>query len=71
VRLSGAITQEAVAQAISEAGPSDPQVRESAGDVLFGVSAPEGGCVFGAVTAEAVQIEVGGYIMDGGCLPAQ
>ena len=29
-----------------------------------------GGCLFGAVTPEGVQVEVGGFIMDGGCLPA-
>ncbi|WP_422213499.1 hypothetical protein [Microbacterium sp.] len=71
LRSSGTFSEQTVAQVISDAGLPHPQVREDDGDVLFGVAGPEGGCLFGAVTPEAVSIELGGYIMDGGCLPAQ
>jgi hypothetical protein len=71
LRVSGIITADAVEQAMADAGLAEPQLRDAAGDVLFGVAGPEGGCVFGALTAEAVTVEVGGNIMDGGCLPAQ
>ncbi|GAB3633301.1 hypothetical protein GCM10027421_26540 [Microbacterium shaanxiense] len=71
LRASGGVSVDAVTQAIAAAGLELPQVREDHGDVLFGVDGPEGGCVFGVVTAAAVSVEVGGYIMDGGCLPAQ
>lgn len=71
VRTSGTITADVVTQIIEDAGLPQPQFREEGGTVLFGVAAPDGGCVFGAVTPEAVTVEVGGYIADGGCLPAQ
>lgn len=71
LRASGTFTEETVTQAITDAGLEHPQIREAYGDVLFGVAGPEGGCLFGAVTPEAVSVELGGYIMDGGCLPAQ
>ena len=71
IRVSGTISIETVEQVITDAGLPQPQLRSGAGDVLFGVAGPEGGCVFGAVTPEEVTIEVGGNIMDGGCLPAQ
>ena len=71
LRSSGAFSEQTVTRALAEAGLPHPQVREDYGDVLFGVAGPEGGCLFGAVTAEAVSVEIGGYIMDGGCLPAQ
>lgn len=67
----GAITERAVAEALSGAGVEGvPQTRAAAGDVLFG-TAVGGGCLFGAVTPEAVSVEVGGFILDGGCLPAR
>lgn len=71
LRTSEDISVGAVEQAITDAGLAHPQVRDDYGDILFGVDGPDGGCLFGAVTADAVSVEVGGYIMDGGCLPAQ
>lgn len=71
LRTSESISVGAVEQAITDAGLAHPQVRDDYGDILFGVDGPDGGCLFGAVTADGVSVEVGGYIMDGGCLPAQ
>ena len=70
VRAEGEpFTEDAVREAVGDAGfASDSiQTRDDHRDVLFGIGV-EGGCVFGAVTTEAVSIDVGGYIMDGGCL---
>ncbi len=65
------LSEAAVGEALASAGVREvPQTRAAAGDVLFGV-AVGGGCLYGAVTPEAVSVEVGGFIMDGGCLPAQ
>lgn len=64
-------SEHAVVDELVRAGLSDVQIRSAAGDVLFGAQAPAGGCVFGALEAERVSVEAGGYIMDGGCLPAQ
>lgn len=72
LRASGVpLSDGAVAEALASAGVAAvPQTRAAAGDVLFGV-AVGGGCLYGAVTPEAVSVDVGGFIMDGGCLPAQ
>lgn len=64
------MTADAVVDLLEAEGLSSVQTRESAGHVLFGAVAATGGCVFGAVTPEAVTIDVGGGIADGGCLPA-
>ncbi|WP_458041169.1 MULTISPECIES: hypothetical protein [Bacteria] len=71
-RDSGAVlTEDGARDVFAEAGfdVEVVQVRESHGEVLFGVGI-DGGCVFGAVTPDAVAVDVGGYIMDGGCLAA-
>ncbi len=72
LRTSGApLTAATVAAALEGSGVAGtPQLREAAGDVLFRV-AVGGGCLYGAVEATGVTVEVGGYILDGGCLPAQ
>jgi len=71
LRLAGPATEDEVRATLESLGLASVRTRSGAGDVLFGASAPEGGCLFGAVEAEAVTVEVGGVIMDGGCLPAQ
>ena len=71
VRVSGDVTVERVRAALESANLADAQVREDYSRVLFGASGPAGGCIYGEVTADAVTIDVGGYILDGGCLPAQ
>lgn len=71
LRAAGGVTVEQVQDVLIAAGLADAFVREDYGDVLFGVNGPKGGCIFGEVSAEAVVVDVGGYILDGGCLPAQ
>lgn len=71
LRTEGEISTDAVEGALREVGLPDVVVRGDADAVEFGVDAPEGGCVFGEVQPDAVRVEAGGYIMDGGCLPAQ
>ncbi|CAM3807695.1 hypothetical protein OCAE111667_26700 [Occultella aeris] len=70
LRLAGPATEDDVRAALESLGLASVQTRSGAG-IAFGAAAPEGGCVFGAVEADAVTVEVGGVIMDGGCLPAQ
>jgi hypothetical protein len=66
-----ALTEDGARDVFAEAGfdVEVVEVRESQGEVLFGVGI-DGGCVFGALTPDAVAVDVGGYIMDGGCLAA-
>ncbi|PQZ60533.1 MULTISPECIES: hypothetical protein [unclassified Microbacterium] len=71
LRAEGEISVQAVEGAFQELGLPDAVVRGDEGAVEFGAAAPEGGCVFGEVRHDAVLVEAGGYIMDGGCLPAQ
>ncbi len=71
LRTAGTFTVGTVRAALTDAGLPDAQVREDYGDVLFGVGGVDGGCVFGEVTEEGVTVDIGGYILDGGCLPAQ
>lgn len=71
VRTGGDISSSSITTAVMDAGLPAPQLVGAAGSFAFGVAAPEGGCLFGGVTADAVTVEVGGYIMDGGCLPMQ
>ncbi len=66
-----ALTADAVTEVLEGAGLAGVQTRAASGDVLFGATAPQGGCVYGAVTPREVTAEVGGGITDGGCLPAQ
>ncbi len=71
MRTAGDVSVDAVEDAISGTGLAGIQTQGDARSVAFGVAAPEGGCIFGEVSAEQLTVEVGGYIMDGGCLPAE
>src|SRR5690606_41549757 len=64
----------AVVAALADAGFEDVQVTgpttplgDPATTVGVGVAVP-GGCVYGAVTPDAVTLDAGGPIADGGCL---
>lgn len=71
LRSRGDVTVEAVEAALHAGGLVSAQVRDDYGRILFGASGPAGGCVFGEVADGGVSVDVGGYILDGGCLPAQ
>jgi len=71
LRTEGEISIRAVEAALGEVGLLDAVVRGDERAVEFAATAPEGGCVFGEVRPDSVSVEAGGYIMDGGCLPAQ
>lgn len=71
LQARGEITVDSVNRALSDAGLENPQVRDDYGSILFGVAGPTGGCLFGEVSADVVSVEMGGYILDGGCLPSQ
>ncbi|MEX8031537.1 hypothetical protein AB6V29_00700 [Microbacterium sp. 20-116] len=65
------LSAEEVATLLDEGGALSPQVRAEANSVLFAATGPQGGCLFGEVSGTSVSVEIGGYILDGGCLPAQ
>jgi hypothetical protein len=69
VRSRGAVTPDAVARALEEEGLSDVQTREETGRLLFGAAAPEGGCMYGELRTQSVQVEVGGAVPGSGCVP--
>lgn len=71
LRAANEVTVDRVQAVLVSAGLADPFVRENYGDVLFGANGLKGGCVFGEVGDEGVVIDIGGYILDGGCLPMQ
>lgn len=71
LRTDGALSVDSVEQALTDAGLTSARLRGDSAGVLFGASAPAGGCVFGEVSAEVLTVEAGGPILDGGCLPAQ
>jgi len=70
-RGSGTLTADAVRSALEDVGLRDVQTRSAGTNVLFGAAAPQGGCLYGSLSAETVIVDAGGYIRDGGCLPAQ
>lgn len=70
-RAAGVPTEQAVRAALESVGLRDVQTRDGGTGVLFGAAAPHGGCLYGVVDASEVTVDAGGYIRDGGCLPAQ
>lgn len=71
LRTSGTLSTDAVVDVFADAGLLHAQTIGDARAVAYGVAAPLGGCIFGEVSADVLTIEAGGFIMDGGCLPAQ
>lgn len=71
LRTSGGLSVAAVEEVFADAGLTDIQTIGDERAVAFGVAAPEGGCIFGEVSADVLTVEIGGVIMDGGCLPAE
>lgn len=70
LRASGDLSVNAVEEVFADAGLTDIQTLGDERAVAFGAAAPEGGCIFGEVSADVLSVEIGGVIMDGGCLPA-
>ena len=70
LRTSGDLSVAAVEEVFADAGIPHVQTLGDERAVAFGAAAPEGGCIFGEVSAEILTVEIGGVIMDGGCLPA-
>lgn len=70
LRAAGTISVEAVEDAIADAGLTGIQTQGDERAVAFGAAGPEGGCVFGEVSYDVLTVEIGGVILDGGCLPA-
>lgn len=71
LRGDGGASVDGVRKALDAAGLGSPQVREDYGRILFGAGAPAGGCLYGEIAESGVVVDVGGFILDGGCLPAQ
>lgn len=71
LRAAGELSPDAVEDVLTEAGLTGIRTTGDQRAVEFGADAPAGGCVFGQVSAEVLTVEAGGYILDGGCLPAQ
>lgn len=71
LRSQNEVSIDNVVAAIEAVGLVDVQIRDDYGDLLFGAPGPAGGCIFGEVSDEAVLVETGGFIMDGGCLAMQ
>ncbi len=73
--LPGAeVTESAVIEALVDAGFSRSGIQTLVADradgtsVALGISADFGGCLFGGVSVRGLEIDAGGYILDGGCL---
>jgi hypothetical protein len=70
LRASGDLSVNAVEEVFAATGLAGVQTLGDERAVAFGAAAPEGGCIFGEVSADTLTVEIGGVIMDGGCLPA-
>ena len=70
LRASGDLSVNAVEEVFAAAGLAGVQTLGDERAVAFGAAAPEGGCIFGEVSTDILTVEIGGVIMDGGCLPA-
>ncbi|WP_322409282.1 hypothetical protein [Microbacterium invictum] len=69
LRGDGEVTPDAVAARLSEIGLADVQTISDARSLTFGAMGVEGGCFYGEISAQTVQVEVGGPREGGGCVP--
>ncbi|MGU3643454.1 hypothetical protein ACLBXX_00685 [Microbacterium sp. C23T] len=68
LQATGAVTEDAVRNALEKAGAAAIETRVVGDSLLFGAEV-SGGCVYGSVgTSGAVSIDLGGLNADGGCL---
>lgn len=71
LQATGAVTEDAVRDALEKAGAADVETRVSGDGLQFG-AAVSGGCVYGSVgTSGTVSIDLGDVNADGGCLREQ
>lgn len=71
LRAAGEVSPDAVEDVLTDAGLNGIRAGGDDRSVAFGADGPAGGCIFGQVSAEVLTVEAGGYILDGGCFPAQ
>lgn len=80
LRNSGSITADAVREVLHDSGLSATSIQTigDVGAVEFGAMMPPavggpdvGVCLFGEVSADRLTVEVGGVVMDGGCVPSR
>ncbi|WP_162564390.1 MULTISPECIES: hypothetical protein [Microbacterium] len=68
LQATGAVTEDAVRDALEAAGAADVETRVVGDGLLFGAGV-SGGCVYGSIdTSGGVTIDLGGVNADGGCL---
>jgi len=68
LQATGAVTEDAVREALQKAGAAEVETRVVGDSLLFGAEV-SGGCVYGSVgTSGTVSIDLGGVNADGGCL---
>ncbi|WP_203580973.1 hypothetical protein [Microbacterium hibisci] len=68
LQATGAVTEEAVSDALEAAGAADVETRVVGDGLLFGAQVA-GGCVYGTIdTSAGVTVDLGGLNADGGCL---
>ncbi|MFB7891791.1 hypothetical protein ACFC1I_06305 [Microbacterium sp. NPDC056044] len=68
LQASGAVTEDAVRDALEKVGAAEVETRVAGDTLLFGAEV-SGGCVYGSVGASGtVSIDLGGVNADGGCV---
>ena len=68
LHATGAVTEDAVRDALEKAGAAEVETRVEGDSLQFGAEV-SGGCVYGSVgTSGTVSIDLGGVNADGGCL---
>ncbi len=70
LRADGAYPPDAVRAILEGAGLQEVAVSDGPAIVYFDSTGPAGGCVFGWVNEDEVEVEVAGPIMDGACVAA-
>ncbi|WP_292703949.1 hypothetical protein [Microbacterium sp. 69-10] len=67
LRANGEVSPDSVQVALQDAGLDGIQMIGDERGTEFSANGPEGGCIFGVVSDDPLTVEVGGYVMDGGC----
>ena len=67
LRAKGEVSPDSVQVALQDAGLDGIEMIGDERGTEFSANGPEGGCIFGVVSDDPLTVEVGGYVMDGGC----